>query len=86
LNPYRPQPVGAYEIPKSSQTTFPPLLNPQDIYRPGGLLGMNQSQVPSSTMNNNNINYDQNQFVPYIPSASVSASFANLSINSMSNH
>jgi hypothetical protein len=77
FNPYRPQPVGAYDIPKSSQTTLPPLLNPQDIYRPGGLIGMNQPQSSSSTINNNN--YDQNQFVPSIP-------FANLSINSMSNH
>jgi hypothetical protein len=88
FNPYRPQPVGAYDIPKPSQTTIPPppptFLNPQDVYRPGGLLGMNQTQISSSTMNNNN--NEQNQFVPYIPSASVSSSFANLSINSMSNH
>lgn len=76
FDPYRPQPVGAYDIPK---TQPPPLMNPQDVYRPGGLLGMNQTQIPSSTINNNN--YDQNQFVQYIPS-----SFANLSINSMANH
>jgi hypothetical protein len=80
FDPYRPQPVGAYDIPKPQQTNPPPpLMNPQDVYRPGGLLGMNQTQIPTSTVNNNN--YDQNQFVQYTPS-----SFANLSINSMSNH
>jgi hypothetical protein len=88
FDPYRPQPVGAYDIPKAQQTTIPsaPFIHPQDVYRPGGLLGMNPTQMASSTMNNNN--YDQNQFVQYIPpsSASVPSSFANLSINSMSNH
>jgi hypothetical protein len=87
FDPYRPQPVGAYDIPNPQQTIMPShLINPQDIYRPGNLLGMNQTQIPSSFNNNN---YDQNQFVQYIPSsssASVSSSFANLSINSMSNH
>jgi hypothetical protein len=82
FDPYRPQPVGAYDIPKVQQTTIPPplsLINPQDVYRPGGLLGMNQTQIPSSSINNS---YEQNQFVPYIPpSASVSTPFANLSIN-----
>jgi hypothetical protein len=91
FDPYRPQPVGAYDIPKPQQTIIPPpTINPQDIYRPGGLLGTNQTQIPSSTIANNS--YDQNQYVQYIPSsspsssASVSAPFANLSINSTSNH
>jgi len=88
FDPYRPQPVGAYDIPKTQQNIIsPPLMNPQDVYRPGGLLGMNQTQIPSSTINNNG--YDQNQFVQYIPTsstASVSSAFSNLSINSMSNH
>ena len=74
FDPYRPQPVGAYDIP----TTQPPplFLNPQDVYRPGGLLGMTQRPMT-------NPNYDPNQFVQYAPSSS---SFANLSINPMSNH
>jgi hypothetical protein len=88
FDPYRPQPVGAYDIPKTQQTIIPPaIINPQDIYRPGDLLGMNQTQIPSSTIANNS--YDQNQYVQFVPSASsasVSAPFANLSINSMSNH
>lgn len=75
FDPYRPQPVGAYDIP----TTQPPsFLNPQDVYRPGGLLGM--TQQPMSTAN-----YDPNQYVQYIPSSAAS-SFSNLSINPMSNH
>ncbi|CAF0735791.1 unnamed protein product [Adineta steineri] len=80
FDPYRPQPVGAYDIPNVQQNTIPShLINPQDIYRPGGLLGINQTQI--SSLNNNN--YDQNQFVRYIPSSSstVSSSFANLTMN-----
>jgi hypothetical protein len=88
FDPYRPQPVGAYDIPKSQQSVIPPpLINPQDVYRPGGFLGMNQTQISPSIVNNNS--YDQNQFVQHIPSSSASvppSSFANLSINSMSNH
>ncbi|UJR31730.1 hypothetical protein I4U23_019210 [Adineta vaga] len=88
FDPYRPQPVGAYEIPNTQQTMIPShLINSQDIYRPGGLLGMNQTQFSQSPYNNNR--YDQNQFLQYIPppppssssSTSVSSSFANLSIN-----
>jgi hypothetical protein len=81
FDPYRPQPVGAYDIPKVQQTTIPPphMIDPQDIYRSGGLLGMNQTQIPPSSVNNNS--YGQNQFVQYIPSASIPSSFANLSIN-----
>ncbi|CAF3260744.1 unnamed protein product [Rotaria sp. Silwood2] len=86
-DPYRPQPIGAYDIPTTRPTTFPPpLIHPQDVYRPGGLLGINQTQISSPLMTYNN--NDQSQFVQYNPasSASVSSSFANLSINSMSNH
>ena len=75
FDPYRPQPVGAYDIP----TTQPPsFVNPQDVYRPGGLLGMTQRPMT-------NPNYDPNQYVQYIPSSAASA-FSNLSINPMSNH
>ncbi|CAF1156375.1 unnamed protein product [Rotaria sp. Silwood1] len=85
-DPYRPQPIGAYDIP----TTFPPpppLIHPQNVYRPGGLLGINQTQIPSSSSMINNNNHPS-QYVQYNPTspASVSSSFANLSINSMSNH
>ena len=65
FDPYRPQPVGAYDIPR------PPLLNPQDVYRPGGLLAMNQG--PSLSGNASDHSYEQNQYVP-------SSSFANLSM------
>ena len=74
FDPYRPQPVGAYDIPKMAQ---PILVNPQDVYRPGGLLGMNS------------YSYETNPYGQCIPSssnsASVNSSFANLSINSMLN-
>ncbi|CAF1153019.1 unnamed protein product [Adineta ricciae] len=80
FDPYRPQPVGAYDIPSHA-------MNPQDVYRPGGFLGMNQTQVPPSIYNNNS--YGQNQFVQYIPfppsssssTAPISSTFSNLSIN-----
>jgi hypothetical protein len=81
FDPYRPQPAGAYDIPKPMNPPPPPpqqqqqqqqqqnispapRINPQDVYRPGGLLSTNQSQVPSSSINNNN--YDPNQFVQYV--------------------
>ncbi len=77
FDPYRPRPVGAYDIPKSQnppvvsspppqQQTIPtqPRVSPQDVYRPGGLLSTNQPQVPSLSTNNNN--YDPNQFVQYV--------------------
>ena len=78
FDPYRPQPVGAYDIPKpqnppnvsTSQpppTTIPARVNPHDVYRPGGLLTTNQSPMPSVPANNNN-NYNPNQFVQYAPS------------------
>lgn len=78
FDPYRPQPVGAYDIPL---TQPPVLLNPQDVYRPGGLSGMTQRPMT-------NPNYDPNQYIQYMaPStASVASSFSNLSINPMSNH
>lgn len=75
FDPYRPQPVGAYDIPP---TQPPMLINPQDVYRPGGLLGMAQQPI-----------INPNQFVQYTSpssSSSVASSFANLSINPMSNH
>jgi hypothetical protein len=80
FDPYRPQPVGAYDIPKpqnppivsppppppQQQQTIPtqPRVTPQDVYRPGGLLSTNQPQIPSLSTNNNN--YDPNQFVQYV--------------------
>ncbi|CAF1254501.1 unnamed protein product [Rotaria sordida] len=88
-DPYRPQPIGAYDIPTTRQTTFPPpLIHPQDVYRPGGLLGINQTQIPSSSSSMTNNNNDSSQYMQYNPAsnASVSSSFGNLSINSMSNH
>ena len=71
FDPYRPQPVGAYDIPR------PPMLNPQDVYRPGGLLGMKQGPILSGNASDHS--YEQNQYVP-------SSSFANLSVSSLSNH
>jgi hypothetical protein len=81
FDPYRPQPIGAYDIPKpqnppvvstppplqQQQQTIPtqPRVIPQDVYRPGGLLTTNQPQVPTVSTNNNN--YDLNQFVQYVP-------------------
>jgi hypothetical protein len=75
FDPYRPQPVGAYDIPKPQnapivspppqrQQTSPtqPRVTPQDVYRPGGLLTTNP---PSLSTNNNN--YEQNQYVQYVP-------------------
>jgi len=82
FDPYRPQPVGAYDIPKPQNPPFTPApqqqqqqqtipqpasrINPQDVYRPGGLLSTNPPQIPSSSSTNNN-NYDPTQFVQYIP-------------------
>ena len=90
FDPYRPQPVGAYDIPKPQYPLFtraptlsqhreavspPTRLNPQDIYRPGGLLSTNPSQVPSSSINNNNYNlYQVVQHAPATPLALISAS------------
>ena len=73
FDPYRPQPVGAYDIPRSSSG----LVNSQHLYRPDASLGTHPARLSSSsahTMNN-----DQNQFVPFLSSSS----FANLSINSL---
>lgn len=85
FDPYRPQPVGAYDIPTNFSTT--PLIQPQDVYRPGGLLGLNQMHtMPTSSLLMNTSNNDQNQYAHYIPASnSISSSFAHLSINSMSN-
>ncbi|CAF4138483.1 unnamed protein product [Rotaria magnacalcarata] len=81
FDPYRPQPIGAYDIPTTQQTMLQPpsLIQYQDIYRPGGLLGLNQTYMPSATSMNN----DRNQFVQHNPASSTSivSSFANLSIN-----
>jgi hypothetical protein len=81
FDPYRPQPIGAYDIPKPQNPPYtppqqqqqqqqqptmpPPRINPQDVYRPGGLLSTNQPQAPSPSINNNN--YDPNQYVQYVP-------------------
>ncbi|CAF0965313.1 unnamed protein product [Adineta ricciae] len=89
FDPYRPQPVGAYDIPKSQNTPFvPPIvppsqhqqqqnmmpptarLQPQDVYRPGGLLSTSSPQIPPGANINNNSssnNYNTNQFVQYVP-------------------
>ncbi len=83
FDPYRPQPVGAYDIPKpqnqpmgspappppQQQQTIPtqPRVTPQDVYRPGGLLTTNPPSVPSLSTNNNN--YDPNQYVQYVPTS-----------------
>ncbi|CAF1230111.1 unnamed protein product [Rotaria magnacalcarata] len=53
--------------------TFPPQqpipptnrINQQDVYRPGGFFSTNQSQSPSTSINNNS--YDANQTVQYVP-------------------
>ena len=70
FDPYRPQPVGMYDIPKpiNQPTITNPQtrINPQDVYRPGGLLTTNQTPMPSLSTNNNN--YNPNQFVQYTPS------------------
>ncbi|CAF4347068.1 unnamed protein product, partial [Rotaria sp. Silwood2] len=73
--------------PLQPQQIIPPTasINPQDVYRPGGLFSTNQPQVPSSSINNNN--YDSSKTVQYIPpSAPIvpSSSNTNLPINSTS--
>ena len=83
FDPYRPQPVGAYDIPKTQNPSgtpsipapMPPVqqqqtvatqprVHVQDVYRPGGLLTVNQPPVPSLPANNNN--YNPNQHVQYV--------------------
>ncbi|CAF1159923.1 unnamed protein product [Rotaria sp. Silwood1] len=59
-------------------------INPQDVYRPGGLFSTNQPQAPSSSINNNN--YDSNKTVQYVHSSNLapSSSTTNSQINSIS--
>ncbi|CAF4212639.1 unnamed protein product, partial [Rotaria sp. Silwood2] len=73
--------------PLQPQQIIPPTasINPQDVYRPGGLFSTNQPQVPSSSINNNN--YDSSKTVQYIPPPAPivpSSSNTNLPINSTS--
>ncbi|CAF4256660.1 unnamed protein product [Rotaria socialis] len=81
FDPYRPQPIGAYDIPTTQQTTLQPpsLIQYQDIYRPDGLLGLNQTYMPLATSMNN----DRNPLVQHNPASStpIVSSFSNLSIN-----
>ena len=79
FDPYRPQPVGTYEIPNPPAQSIG-LINPQDVYRPGGLfrLAQTSAMLTSGPTTVNSISDDQNQYVP--------TSFTNLSLNPMLNH
>jgi hypothetical protein len=70
FDPYRPQPVGAYDIPTA------PMINAFDVYRPAGLQYM--SQISPHPLSMHSHVYEQNQYVP-------TCSLANLSINPMLN-
>ncbi|CAF0888609.1 unnamed protein product [Adineta steineri] len=60
-------------------------VNPQDVYRPGGLLSTNPPQVPSSSINNNN--YESNQSIQHAlpPTLVPSPATTKSSTNTVSN-